>query len=140
MPAKRRSGYQTQWAAQFFVAGELSRRGCMVALTLGNAPRTDLMATSPSGKSFRVEVKGQATKNFWIIRRHPVDQDHFYVLVFVPKGGPPDFFVMTCEEVQKLREEYAARIAAKGRYRDDLGGLNWTTPHVHRDRWDKLPQ
>ena len=89
MPNERKSGYQTQWAAQFYVAAELSRRGYMIALTLGNAPRTDLMATSPSGRFFRVEVKGQATKNFWLIRRHHADKDHFYVLVFVPRVGPP---------------------------------------------------
>ncbi|MHC4716931.1 MAG: hypothetical protein ACYS5V_08180 [Planctomycetota bacterium] len=139
MPAKRRSGYQTQWASQFFVAAELCRRGYMVALTLGNAPRTDLMATSPSGRCFRVEVKGQATKSFWLIRRHPVDEDHFYVLVFIPKAGPPDFFVLTCEELQALREEYAVRKRSEGAYRDELGGFNWTTPREHRDRWDKLP-
>lgn len=136
---KPKSGYQTQWAAQFYVAAELSRRGYMVALTLGNAPRTDLMATSPSGKCLRVEVKGQATKNFWIVRRHPIDPDHFYFFVFLPKSGSPEFFVLTCEEVQALREEYAVRMRENGRYRDDLGGLNWTTPFPHRDRWDKLP-
>jgi hypothetical protein len=140
MPGKRRSGYQTQWSAQFFVAAELSRRGYVVALTLGNAPRTDLMVTSPSGSCFRVEVKGQATKSFWLVRRHAVDEDHFYILVFVPKAGSPDFFVLTCEEVQTLREEYAQKSTARGRYHDDCGGFNWTTPHLHRDRWDKLPE
>ncbi len=135
----RRSGYQTQWAAQFYVAAELSRRGYLIALTLGNAPRTDLIATSPSGKSFRVEVKGQASKNFWIIRRHDVDKDHFYALVFLPKTGSPTFLILTSKEVQTLRDEYAVRMSAKGSYRDELGGFNWTSPLPHRDRWDKLP-
>lgn len=140
MRSKQRSRYQTQWAAQFYVAGELCRRGYMVALTLGNAPRTDLLATSPLGQCFRVEVKGQSTKNFWLIRCHDVDKSHFYVLVFLPTKGPPEFFILTCEEVQTLRLEYATRMKERGRYRDELGGLNWTTPLAHRDSWDKLPE
>ena len=34
--------YCVQWAAQFFVAAELTRRGYIVSFTLGNAPETDL--------------------------------------------------------------------------------------------------
>lgn len=135
----RRSRYQTQWASQFYVAAELTRRGYLVAFTLGNAPRTDLLATSPSGHCFRVEVKGQATGNFWLIRRHDPDPDHYYVLTYLPKEGSPDFFILTSGEVQQLRQEYADRMAQTGRYRDDLGGFNWTTPHPHKNRWDKLP-
>jgi hypothetical protein len=50
--------YKTQWAAQFYAAAELTRRGYLVSLTLGNAPVADLLAVSPSGKHFMVDVKG----------------------------------------------------------------------------------
>ena len=36
--------YHSEWAAQFFAAAELSRRGYTVTLTLGNARATDLIA------------------------------------------------------------------------------------------------
>ncbi len=36
----RTSRYHTQWAAQFYVAAELTRRGYFVILTLGKRPST----------------------------------------------------------------------------------------------------
>lgn len=41
---------QTQWAAQFSVAGELCKRGYQVTFKMGNtAPVADLMVISPKG-------------------------------------------------------------------------------------------
>jgi hypothetical protein len=40
--------YRTQWAAQFLIAGELSRQGHKVAMLIGNAPRTDILVESAS--------------------------------------------------------------------------------------------
>lgn len=54
MSSKR---YQTQWAGQFYVAAELTRRGYIVSFTLGNAPTTDLLARVPEGEAFSVEVQ-----------------------------------------------------------------------------------
>ena len=54
--------YQTQWAGQFYVAAELTRRGYLVSLTLGNAPVVDLLVVSPDGEHFGVDVKGQSTR------------------------------------------------------------------------------
>ena len=61
--AKRRSGHQTQWAAQFAVASELCKRGYEVAFTLGhNTPLADLMVISPRKKPFLIDVKGLSEK------------------------------------------------------------------------------
>ena len=60
-----RSKHRTQWAAQFAVASELCKRNYQVALTLGNHPKVDLMAISPIGARFLVEVKGQYQKRYW---------------------------------------------------------------------------
>jgi len=122
------------------VAAELIRRGYSVSLTLGNAPVTAILAVSPNGKEFRVECKGLSARNFWLICGYPVDPSPFYILVYLPKGENPHFYVLTSEEVQRHRKEYAERTAPKGRYRDDLGGLNWSTPLKYKDRWDKLPK
>ncbi len=81
--------YQTQWAAQFFVSAELTRRGYMVALTLGNMPSVDLNVVSPGGKQFMVDVKGQRTKNFWRFRRKDPHKNHYYIFVYVPRGHLP---------------------------------------------------
>jgi protease II len=133
------SEYHSQWAGQFYVAAELTRLGYSVAFTLGNAKRTDLMVTSPKDKSFRVEVKTQQTKNFWIIRRHDVEENQYYVLVYIHKSDPPVFYILTGAEIQRLREEYADKMKGGGKYDDNFGGMNWTTPHTHQGRWNVLP-
>ncbi len=134
--------YQTQWASQFYVAAELTRKGYLVAFTLGNAPKIDLMACSPKGADFLIQVKGQATKNFWLFGHVPQRGDLFYVFVYVPsKGGPPQFFVLTAKEAEDERERYREHIrAVKGSYRDDFGGMNWTAAHKYEDHWHVLPE
>lgn len=134
--------YQTQWAAQFYVAAELTRRGYLVSLTLGNAPVIDLLVVSPNGVSFKVDVKGQATRNFWLIKRIKPQNDLFYFLVYLPKNLETlKFFIFNSEELMKKREEYKEHIEAKsGKYRDELGGINWGTALDFENKWEKLPK
>lgn len=72
--------YQTQWAAQFYAAAELTRRGYLVSLTFGNASEIDLLAVSPSGKHFAVDVKGQSTRNFWLIQQRKNRDDLYFIV------------------------------------------------------------
>lgn len=74
----QRKKYQSQWAAQFYAAAELTRRGYLISLTLGNAPRSDLLAVSPKGTQFKVQVKGQAVQSSWLVQN--VDKREEFVL------------------------------------------------------------
>jgi hypothetical protein len=132
----------TQWSAQFYVAAELTRGGYLVSLTLGNARFADLLVVSPRGTQFMIDVKGQSTRNFWLIQRREETKDRFYVLVYLPKGGEaPTYFVVSCEELMARREEYRLRIVESGRnYDDRLGGINWATAFEWENRWDVLPE
>lgn len=139
--------YKTQWASQFYVAAELTRRGYLVSFPLGNAPVIDLLAVSPTGKHFMVDVKGQATKSFWLIRERELKDDLFYILVYLPKGGEsPQYYIFSCGELMREREAYRNYIEkrysdGKGkRYREDFGGINWSTALKYKDRWDILPE
>lgn len=122
----RKNGYQTQWAAQFYAAAELTRRGYLVSLTLGNAPVADLLVASPSGNSFKVDVKGLAIRNFWLVQRRIPKDDLFYVFVYLPKSSEaPRFFILSSKELMGKREEYRKHIERRGdRYREELGGIN----------------
>lgn len=113
--AGQQGRYQTQWAAQFYAAAELTRRGYLVSLTLGNAPVADLLAISPKGAQFEIDVKGQATKNFWLLQRRSPDRKLlFYVLVYFPRNNQiPEFFVLTSSEAMRHREEYREHIESK---------------------------
>jgi hypothetical protein len=54
-----------QWAAQFFVAAELTRKGYIISFTLGNTSETDLHVSNIDlSTQFRVDVKGHSKKNF----------------------------------------------------------------------------
>jgi hypothetical protein len=135
--------YKTQWAAQFFAAGELTRRGYLVSLTLGNAPTSDLLVKGQDGALFTVDVKGQSKKNFWLIQPREPDPNHYFILVFLPKiSQPPRFFILSCEELMKRREEYKQSVLARGEreYKDALGGINWSTAFDYEDKWDALPK
>ena len=133
-------GYKTQWASQFYVAAELTRRGYLVALTLGNAQTTDLMVISQSGKQFKVDVKGLSRINFWLVKRRQ-ENDLYYILVYLPEDGkPPRFFVMTSEEVANEIEQHKMSVEAKGRvYKKFSEGFNWSVAFKYENKWDKLP-
>lgn len=134
--------YQTQWACQFYVAAELTRQGYLVSLTLGNAPVADLLVVSPERHHFEVDVKGQSTKNFWLIQRREPREDLYFVLVYLPKDNEsPRFFVLSSVELMTRREEYKQYIESiGGKYKDEMGSINWTTAFEYEDHWDILPR
>jgi len=133
--------YRTQWTAQFYAAAELTRRGYLVSLTFGNAPRFDLIVVSPNGTPFTVDVKGQSTKNFWLIQPRDKNSDHFFVLIFLPKMPEcPRYFILSSDKLMDLREAYREKTMLKRRYSDELGGINWSTAFEYENKWENLPR
>lgn len=50
-------------ASQFFVAGELCRRGLVAVVTMGNTPNTDILCSNVDGTKFvHIQVKTYAPK------------------------------------------------------------------------------
>jgi hypothetical protein len=127
---KRRSGHYTQWAAQHYVAAELSRRGYLVALTLGNAEATDLMAISSRGSRFSVEVKGLRDPNPWLFRRTRRHRADFVILVHITKAPePPVFYVLSRRQAQHI-------------FRPDptWPSLSWSDTERYEGCWSTLPR
>jgi hypothetical protein len=133
--------YKTQWACQFYAAAELTRRGYLVSLTFGNAPVADLLVVSPKQKHFMVDVKGQSSRNFWLMQYREIDEELFYVLVYLPKEfAAPEFYILSCAEMIKRREAYRKHIEnGSGKYHDQMGGFNFGDVKDCISRWDKLP-
>jgi hypothetical protein len=135
--------YRTQWAAQFFAAAELTRRNYRVSLTLGNAPAVDLMVVSPKGAQFMVDVKGQASKNFWLIRERKHTEDLYYILAYVqcvPQALiSPEFFIMSSAEVMRHIAGLREKTETSGkRWAPSGSGITWTTGLQYKD-WGVLP-
>lgn len=61
---KRADGQVTGLAGEFFVAGELLKRGLQTSITFGNAKAIDIFAHSErSGVTYTVQVKALRQKN-----------------------------------------------------------------------------
>jgi hypothetical protein len=136
---KPKRGHQTQWAAQFAVASELCKRGYEVSFTMGNAtPLADLMAVSPSGKMFLIDVKGLYRTNPWIIKRKSVTSNLFYVLAFVPSDQPNQFFVMSQKQVTNLIQSELTRLERADDY--PVTAVVWKAVLPQKDAWHVLPK
>lgn len=133
--------YFTQWAAQFYAAAELTRRGYLVSLTLGNAPESDLLVRSPSGIHFEIDVKGLSSRNFWLVQERKARADLYFILVLVPSGGSsPMYFVMSSSELMAAIAESKRQTLAAGRlWRETGSGINWGAGLAYQDRCEALP-
>lgn len=122
----------TGLSGEYFVAGELLRRGFNVAITMGNAKAIDLIAER-RGKTFPIQVKSiYKKKNVgWPILKSKVKRNHFYVFVNLngDKLTQPDFFICTASEAKRKIKDYASR-----------GILNMylVNNDKFKDRWDKI--
>jgi hypothetical protein len=123
------------------VASKLCRLGYEVAFTLGNnTPLADLIVMSPKEKrSFLVDVKGQRTKNFWLIRQQEPRDDLFYVLVYMPTNeyDKDMFFVLNQKQVDDLFE---ARARSGVKVDPPFVGFNLSAPSDFGDKWAILPR
>lgn len=129
--AARRNSYFTQWAAQFFVGAELTRRGYVVSYPLGNAPVTDLQVTSPRGYSFPLEVKGLKSQNYWLVKKPPKGRERFYIFVLVPTVPPfkpARYFVLSSTRLRKIHQDDPR-----------WPGMNWGTVLKFEGGWESLP-
>jgi hypothetical protein len=76
-------------ASQFFVAGELCRRGYSAVVTLGNTPNTDILCSNISGTKFvHIQVKtfvpSSKTCSVGIKAEKEYQRNFFWVLAGIP--------------------------------------------------------
>ncbi|MBW2608080.1 MAG: hypothetical protein JRD05_10645 [Deltaproteobacteria bacterium] len=138
--SKKLTSHNVEQAARAFASFELARRGYVVQPTDSRFPTEDLLVVSPNGKHFGIDIKGQKTKNFWIIKEPKPSDEFFYYLVFVPPTDIPDIYIIESQEMYKLWHEYKNRMIANGSKEDGIWGINWTTPFPYKDNWDVIPK
>ena len=149
MTAQQRK-YQTQWTSQFFVAAELTRRRYLVSLTFGNAKFADLIVETPNNRHFSVDVKGQSSKSYWIIKPPENNRnDQYFILVYVPRDltEPPQYFILSSndmkEELKQSQEKSKQAEIKRGKpYSPNFatGGMGWGQPLKYEGQWGKLPE
>jgi hypothetical protein len=126
-------------AGEFLVAGELSRRGYPVSITMGNAKSIDIHADVNGGKeTIRVEAKAGRAKGNWPIAKEAVREDMYYVFVHlqtktkIERNVPPEYFVALGKEIlsKSLIKTWGKR-----------QGIPYKTLNTgeYKERWNKLP-
>lgn len=121
-------------ASEFFVAGELARRGFNVTLTFGNTKAIDLLIEK-NGTLIPVQVKGmQRTSSIcWNVNLEKLnDKSLIFVLINLHADTfqQPEYFVLTAAEVkQHFKPTNSGR---------DYLDYNLAKKLDLKDRWDKI--
>lgn len=96
-------------ASQFFVAGELCRRGYVAVVTMGNTPNTDILVSNSDGTNFvHVQVKtyipGRKTVSVGKKAERFYGERFVWILAGIPPVGSDrdfEYFVIPSSEVSK---------------------------------------
>ena len=147
-------------ASQFFVAGELCRRGYAAVVTLGNTPNTDVLCSNPEGTQFvHIQVKtfvpGNWTCTVGLKAEKDFGPNFFWVLAGIPKDGQNvsfEYFIIPSKALaENVREAHLAWLKALGKngkpHKDSKmrtvslpprkSYLGWSI-EGYRDRWDLI--
>jgi len=108
-------------AGEYFVAGELSRRGYVASITLRNTRGIDILASnSDATKTVGIQVKThQGTGKDWIVSKTAEGdsaENLFYVFVRLNALSEPTYFVVPRKVVAEYaRENHARWLSTPGR-------------------------
>ena len=113
-------------AGEFFVAGELERRGLTAALTLSNTKDFDILAINrKSNHKYAIQVK-TTTKNKWLLNEKNEeinDKDTFYVFVKLNKLDLPEYHIVpskiVSERLKNSHQEWLMKKGKKGQKHED---------------------
>ena len=147
-------------ASQFFIAGELCRRGYAAVVTLGNTPNVDILCSNQKGTRFaHIQVKtfvpGNRTCSVGIKAMKNVGPTFFWVLggIPVPESGRPfEYYIIPSEvmakNVSQEHERWLSTLGKKGQaHKDNTVRIVHLPPHksisgwdisIYRDRWDLI--
>ena len=146
-------------ASQFFIAGELCRRGYSAVVTLGNTPNVDILCSNNEGTKFaHIQVKtfvpGNRTCSVGMKAMKAVGPSFFWVLGGIPTVGsdrPFEYYIIPskdmAENVSKAHELWLATPGKKGQHKDNTVRTVHLPPHTsfskwdissYRDRWDLI--
>ena len=136
-------------ASQFFVAGELCRRGYSAVVTLGNTPNTDILCSNLEGTRFvHIQVKtfmpGGRTCSVGVKAEKDFGENFFWVLGGIPKPESKADFVyyiipssVMAREISKAHRAWLDVPGKKGQEHNDntIRTVN-LPPHTAMTGWD----
>ena len=149
-------------ASQFFIAGQLCRRGYSAVVTLGNTPNTDILCSNVEGTKFvHIQVKtyvpgirtcsvGRKSEKFY-------GENFFWILGGIPKWGSDDPFeyyiipsAVMAKNVKEKSDQWLATPGKDGREHKDSNVRIVTLPPFksehswniegYKERWDLIEE
>ncbi len=136
-------------ASQFFVAGELCRRGLYAVVTLGNTPNTDILCSNKAGTKFvHIQVKtfvpgsrtcsvGQKAERFY-------SDNFFWVLAGIPhvhtRFGFEYYVIPSLEMSRWVVEDHRQWLSEPGRdgrpHKNNAIRSVHIPPYKNKTGWD----
>jgi hypothetical protein len=149
-------------ASQFFVAGELCRRGYSAVVTMGNTPNTDILCSNLEGTRFvHIQVKtfvpGIRTCSVGMKAEKDFGESFFWVLGGIPLPGTQDnfiYYVIPSKDMSmNIKENHRIwhdRLGVKGQKHNEtpiralllppLKSYNGWDLHEYENRWDLIEE
>ncbi|MDP1540223.1 MAG: hypothetical protein Q8L72_06175 [Moraxellaceae bacterium] len=118
-------------SSQFFIAGELCRRGYAAVVTLGNTPNTDVLCSNRDGTKFvHIQVKtfvpGNKTCSVGKKAERAYGSNFFWIIGGIPTPGsefPFRYYIVPSKEmadnVSARHREWLSVLGKKGQQRKD---------------------
>ncbi|MBS4015005.1 MAG: hypothetical protein KGZ86_00985 [Candidatus Latescibacteria bacterium] len=147
-------------ASQFFVAGELCRRGYSAVITMGNTPNTDILCSNIEGTRFvHIQVKtfvpGGRTCSVGMKSEKNFGENFFWVLGGIPEPESESDFVyyiipspVMAREISRAHRAWLDAPGKKGQEHNDSKVRTVTLPPYksftgwdvseYRNRWDLI--
>ena len=149
-------------ASQFFIAGELCRRGYSAVVTLGNMPNTDILCSNIDGTRFvHIQVKtfipGRRTCSVGKKAEKQYENNFFWVLGGIPAPESTDGFqyfiipaVVMSYNIKEAHEKWLLTPGMNGRMHEESGirtvalpprkGFNGWDISEYEGRWDLIEE
>lgn len=149
-------------ASQFFVAGELCRRGLVAVVTLGNTPNTDILCSNPSGTRFvHIQVKTFVPGNATVAVGKKAERNYGNNFIWILAGIPhvyssADFvyYIIPSAEVSRnVKQAHAMWLAGTTKKGEERKDSNVRTIHIppktsysgwdissYKNRWDLIEE
>lgn len=147
-------------AGEYFVAGEIAKRGAIATLTIKNTPNIDILGSSTHSNKFaKIQVKTRSINNKqgWILTKKVEKklgiENLFYVFVNLKKENEAnDYYIIPYDEfaehISRLYKEWIVTPGKKGKpHRDNpvrcfvpdkKNGVDYDLGQKYKDRWDIL--
>lgn len=149
-------------ASQFFVAGELCRRGYSAVVTLGNTPNTDILCSNIEGTRFiHIQVKtfipGNPTCSVGMKAEKYFGDNFFWILAGIPEpqsNSSFEYYIIPSSEMSKNvlagHRAWLETLGKKGQKHNESAVrtvhlppkksfIGWDISEYH-NRWDLLEQ